>query len=74
MALCTSKSDNSAMIPSRFQGFRSLTVGDAVEFDITQGTNGKTKAVEVTALGGTPLNKRKEISFRSITKSYEGSS
>ncbi|XP_010531090.1 PREDICTED: cold shock domain-containing protein 3 [Tarenaya hassleriana] len=44
-------------------GFRSLTVGDTVEFAITQGSDGKTKAVDVTAPGGSPLNK-KEITSR----------
>lgn len=38
-------------------GFRSLTVGDSVEFVITQGTDGKTKAIEVSAPDGLPLKK-----------------
>lgn len=46
------------------EGFRSLTNGDAVEFEIKQGNDGKTKAVEVTAPGGAPLKKRKEVSSR----------
>uniref|UniRef100_A0A1J3J9Z0 Cold shock protein 1 n=1 Tax=Noccaea caerulescens TaxID=107243 RepID=A0A1J3J9Z0_NOCCA len=46
------------------EGFRSLTDGDAVEFGITNGNDGKTQAVGVTALGGAPLNKRKEVSSR----------
>ncbi|KAF3529975.1 hypothetical protein DY000_02036458 [Brassica cretica] len=45
------------------EGYRSLAVDDLVEFEIAQGTDGKTKAVEVTAPGGAPL-KKKEASSR----------
>ncbi|CAH8345177.1 unnamed protein product [Eruca vesicaria subsp. sativa] len=45
------------------EGYRSLAIGDLVEFEITQGTDGKTKAVDVTAPGGAPL-KKKETSSR----------
>ncbi|CAN8327930.1 unnamed protein product [Cochlearia groenlandica] len=44
-------------------GFRSLTIGDSVEFVVSQGNDGKTKAVDVTAPGGGPVIK-KEISSR----------
>ncbi|CAN6917958.1 unnamed protein product [Brassica oleracea] len=40
------------------EGYRSLAVDDLVEFEIAQGTDGKTKAVEVTAPGGAPLKKK----------------
>ncbi|EOA17846.1 hypothetical protein CARUB_v10006250mg [Capsella rubella] len=39
------------------EGYRSLAVDDLVEFSITQGSDGKTKAVDVTAPGGGPLKK-----------------
>ncbi|CAA7035732.1 unnamed protein product [Microthlaspi erraticum] len=45
------------------EGFRSLTTGDAVEFEIKTGNDGKFKADEVTAPGGAPL-KKKEVSSR----------
>ncbi|CAN8276385.1 unnamed protein product [Cochlearia groenlandica] len=38
-------------------GFRSLSIGDSVEFAISQGSDGRTKAVDVTAPGGAPLKK-----------------
>ncbi|XP_019056953.1 PREDICTED: cold shock domain-containing protein 3-like [Tarenaya hassleriana] len=44
-------------------GFRSLTVGESVEFAVALGGDGKTKAAFVTAPGGAPLNK-KEIGSR----------
>ncbi|XP_019058680.1 PREDICTED: cold shock domain-containing protein 3-like [Tarenaya hassleriana] len=42
--------------------FRTLTVGETVEFAVTQGSDGKTKAVDVTAPGGAPLNKKESSS------------
>ncbi|CAN8229187.1 unnamed protein product [Cochlearia groenlandica] len=45
-------------------GFRSLTLGDSVEFAIGQGSDGKTKAVDVTAPGGASLNKKERSSRR----------
>ncbi|KAL1191933.1 Cold shock domain-containing protein 3 [Cardamine amara subsp. amara] len=43
-------------------GFRSLTVGESVEFAVTLGSDGKTKAVDVTAPGGGSLNKKENSS------------
>ncbi|XP_020887826.1 cold shock domain-containing protein 3 [Arabidopsis lyrata subsp. lyrata] len=43
-------------------GYRSLTVGESVEYSITLGSDGKTKAVNVTAPGGGSLNKKENSS------------
>ncbi|NP_001306212.1 cold shock protein 1-like [Camelina sativa] len=45
-------------------GFRSLTVGDSVEFTVAEGSDGKTKAVDVTAPGGGPLKKENSSRVR----------
>ncbi|XVF18036.1 hypothetical protein REPUB_Repub10bG0176800 [Reevesia pubescens] len=39
-------------------GFRSLAEGESVEFTVSQGNGGKTQAVDVTAIGGSPINKK----------------
>ncbi|GLT82640.1 hypothetical protein SLE2022_009990 [Rubroshorea leprosula] len=39
-------------------GYRSLTVGESVEFTVSTGNGGKAQAVDVTAIGGSPINKR----------------
>ncbi|CAO2167349.1 unnamed protein product [Urochloa humidicola] len=36
-------------------GYRSLNDGEIVEFEVSDGSDGRTKAVEVTAPGGAPL-------------------
>lgn len=43
-------------------GFRSLTLGESVEYEIALGSDGKTKAIEVTAPGGGSLNKKENSS------------
>ncbi|XVF15918.1 hypothetical protein REPUB_Repub09cG0197900 [Reevesia pubescens] len=40
------------------EGFRSLADGESVEFTVSQGNGGKTQAVDVTAIGGSPINKK----------------
>ncbi|XP_021275215.1 cold shock protein 1-like isoform X2 [Herrania umbratica] len=39
-------------------GYRSLAEGESVEFTVSQGNGGKTQAVDVTAIGGSPISKR----------------
>ncbi|XP_022751466.1 cold shock domain-containing protein 3-like [Durio zibethinus] len=39
-------------------GFRSLAEGESVEFIVSRGNSGKTQAVDVTAIGGFPINKK----------------
>lgn len=39
-------------------GYRSLVDGESVEFAVSQGNGGKTQAVDVTAVGGSPINKK----------------
>ncbi|KAM3287593.1 glycine-rich protein 2 [Capsicum chacoense] len=39
----------------RSEGFRSLAEGEAVEFDVESGNDGRTKAVNVTGPGGAPV-------------------
>ncbi|XP_021908026.1 cold shock domain-containing protein 3 [Carica papaya] len=48
----------------RSDGYRSLTEGESVEYTVSQGNSGKTQAVDVTAPGGSAINK-KDNSFRS---------
>ncbi|XVE87438.1 hypothetical protein DITRI_Ditri18aG0117400 [Diplodiscus trichospermus] len=40
------------------EGYRSLAEGESVEFTVSQGNGGKTQAVDVTAVGGSAINKR----------------
>ncbi|XVE82478.1 hypothetical protein DITRI_Ditri16bG0008000 [Diplodiscus trichospermus] len=40
------------------EGFRSLAEGESVEFTVSQGNGGKTQAVDVTAIGGSRINKK----------------
>jgi len=53
------------------KGFKSLTVGDALEFEVGIKEDGNTRAVRVTGIGGTALSAQSQdqVMFHGTCKS-----